>query len=102
MDRVPDAEFGYWPQTIRRWHMDPKFPEEALERRSASVVTRDASGVMAERYLSDCDDSSIPHCIRPLFEQGGYVPHLAHLVPPDIPYRHYSEYLEKKRRLIGR
>lgn len=40
--------------------------------------------------------------IRPLLEQGGYIPHLDHLVPPDIPYDHYCEYLEKKRALIGR
>jgi len=40
--------------------------------------------------------------IRPLYEQGGYIPHLDHLVPPDIPYAHYCEYLEKKRRLIGK
>ncbi len=40
--------------------------------------------------------------IRPLLDEGGYIPHLDHLVPPDIPYAHYCEYLEKKRRLIGR
>ena len=40
--------------------------------------------------------------IRPLLEQGGYIPHLDHLVPPDISYRNYCEYLEKKRRLIGK
>lgn len=40
--------------------------------------------------------------IRPLFEQGGFIPHLDHLVPPDIPYDHYCEYLEKKRKLIGK
>ena len=40
--------------------------------------------------------------IRPLLDQGGYIPHLDHLVPPDVPYAHYCEYLEKKRRLIGR
>ena len=40
--------------------------------------------------------------IRPVFEQGGYIPHLDHLVPPDIPYDHYCDYLEKKRRLIGK
>ncbi len=40
--------------------------------------------------------------IRPLYEQGGYMPHLDHLVPPDIPLKHYCQYLEKKRRLIGR
>lgn len=40
--------------------------------------------------------------IRPLIEQGGYIPHLDHLVPPDIPYRNYCEYLEKKQKLIGK
>jgi hypothetical protein len=39
--------------------------------------------------------------IRPLLEQGGFIPHLDHLVPPDIPYAHYCDYLEKKRQLIG-
>jgi len=39
--------------------------------------------------------------IRPLLEQGGYIPHLDHLVPPDIPYSHYCDYLDKKRKLIG-
>ena len=40
--------------------------------------------------------------IRPLMEQGGFVPHLDHLVPPDIPYKNYCEYLDKKRKLIGK
>jgi len=40
--------------------------------------------------------------IRPIFEQGGYIPHLDHLVPPDIPYSHYCYYLDKKRELIGK
>ena len=40
--------------------------------------------------------------IKPLLEQGGVIPHLDHLVPPDISYRNYCEYLEKKRKLIGR
>ncbi len=40
--------------------------------------------------------------IKPLFEQGGCIPHLDHLVPPDISYGNYCEYLEKKRKLIGK
>jgi hypothetical protein len=40
--------------------------------------------------------------IRPLFEEGGFIPHLDHLVPPDVPYDHYCDYLDKKRRFIGR
>ncbi len=39
--------------------------------------------------------------IRPLFEQGGYIPHLDHLVPPDVPFDHYREYLDAKRKFIG-
>jgi hypothetical protein len=103
VDRVPDVEFGYWPQTIRRWlaeglplqlapeetndmfsrrvddffgfdrqghgiemdiDMHPPFQEEVLERRSESVIMRDESGVIAERYLNDADQSSIPRFIE--------------------------------------
>ena len=40
--------------------------------------------------------------MRPLLEQGGCIPHLDHLVPPDIPYANYCKYLDKKRELIGK
>ena len=40
--------------------------------------------------------------MRPLLEQGGCIPHLDHLVPPDVSYANYCTYLEKKRALIGR
>jgi len=102
VDRVPDIEFGYWPQTIRRWlgeglpaefdseknkmfsaeldswfgfenegvridlklGMDPPFEERILERKQQSVIMQDAGGVIAERYLNDVDESSIPRFIR--------------------------------------
>ena len=40
--------------------------------------------------------------LRPLLEQGGFIPHLDHLVPPDISYKNYLAYLAKKRKLIGK
>ncbi len=40
--------------------------------------------------------------LTPLLEQGGYIPHLDHLVPPDIPFEHYCQYVEKKRKWIGK
>jgi hypothetical protein len=40
--------------------------------------------------------------IQPLIEQGGYVPHLDHLVPPNVPYLNYLEYVRQKRAAIGR
>jgi len=100
VDRVPDLEFGYWPQTIRRWlreglplqmtpdetshmfspklnqflglegegvycgprlHMNPPFEEKVIERKSGSVVMRGSDGIVAERYLHESDESSIPH-----------------------------------------
>ena len=105
VDRVPDIEFGYWPQTIRRWmsegmkadlspqeqnemfcgkldrflgfdqgaddyginlrcHMNPVFEEKVIEKREHSVIMRDSSGALAERYMNDVDESSIPHFIE--------------------------------------
>jgi uroporphyrinogen decarboxylase len=40
--------------------------------------------------------------LKPLLEQGGFVPHLDHLVPPDISYDNYCYYVEQKRKLIGK
>lgn len=40
--------------------------------------------------------------VKPLLEQGGYIPHLDHLVPPDISFDNYRRYLDAKRRLIGK
>jgi uroporphyrinogen decarboxylase len=40
--------------------------------------------------------------IKPMLDQGGYVPHLDHLVPPDISFQNYCEYREKKMKLIGK
>jgi hypothetical protein len=99
VDRVPDIEFGFWPQTLRRWmregmpvglapeekstpspqkvedlfafenhghtiplrlHMNPAFVEEVLETKGDVTVLRDSSGTIAERYLDDVEESSIP------------------------------------------
>ena len=103
VDRVPDCEFGYWPQTIRRWlkegmpielttdeqnqmflgkldqffgfeagesvgfgartWMHPTFEEKIIERKEHSVIMRDSGGGIAERYMNDADESSIPRFI---------------------------------------
>ncbi len=104
VDRVPDIEFGYWPQTIRRWlregldleltpqeqnqmflgkldrflgfdvlphdgvgvnvGLNPWFQEEVIERREHSIIIRDGSGCLAERFPHDQEESSIPHFIK--------------------------------------
>ena len=114
VDRPPDIEFGYWPQTIRRWlkeglprsldewwyvererlnereapevltrkldaffgfdttgeelllrmHFNPAFPEEIIGTEGDRTVMRDPAGIVAERYLSGVDESSIPHFLH--------------------------------------
>jgi uroporphyrinogen decarboxylase len=39
--------------------------------------------------------------IRPLFEDGLYIPHVDHRVPPDVSYANYMKYLEAKRKLLA-
>ncbi|MCX7796248.1 MAG: hypothetical protein N2380_06995 [bacterium] len=38
--------------------------------------------------------------IPPLLESGGYIPHLDHCFPPDIPYENFLYYMELKTKLI--
>ncbi len=39
--------------------------------------------------------------IMPLFLRGGYIPHVDHLVPPDVSFENYKYYRDKKRQLFG-
>jgi len=39
--------------------------------------------------------------VRPLMEQGGYIPTLDHGVPPDVPYDNFQYYWDQKKRLLG-
>ena len=46
-----------------RVHMNPSFPEEIIGRQDDRTLVRDSGGVVAERYLTDVEESSIPHFI---------------------------------------
>jgi hypothetical protein len=37
----------------------------------------------------------------PLAEQGGYIPHIDHAIPHDVPYKNFCYYWEKKKALLG-
>ena len=39
--------------------------------------------------------------VKPVVEDGGYIPHVDHRVPADVSYENYLYYLKKKRQLIG-
>ena len=37
----------------------------------------------------------------PLAHQGGYIPHIDHAIPHDVPYEHFAYYWERKKELLG-
>lgn len=37
----------------------------------------------------------------PLTEKGGYIPHIDHAIPHDVPYENFAYYWEKKKALLG-
>lgn len=39
--------------------------------------------------------------LAPLVEEGGFIPHCDHLVPPDVPFEHYLYYLQQARAVWG-
>jgi uroporphyrinogen decarboxylase len=39
--------------------------------------------------------------VRPLIEEGGYVPGLDHSIPPDVSYANYCYYMEKLWEMVG-
>jgi uroporphyrinogen decarboxylase len=39
--------------------------------------------------------------LAPVVEEGGYIPHMDHRVPPDISYENYLYYLDVKHQLFG-
>jgi len=37
----------------------------------------------------------------PLAEQGGYIPHIDHAIPHDVPYDNFVYYWKRKKTLLG-
>lgn len=45
-------------------------------------------------------DAELEKRIPPLRATGGYIPHIDHAIPPDIPYRNFLYYMDRKRKLL--
>ena len=43
-------------------------------------------------------DAELAH-VAPLVEDGGYIPWCDHLVPPDVPYKHYMYYVRRMKEM---
>lgn len=86
---------GHWPLE-RAADMDParlrrNFPDLALlggvDKRE---LTKDRAAIR-EHLLT----------LAPVVEQGGFIPHIDHTVPHDVPYENFLYYLELKEKLLA-
>jgi hypothetical protein len=71
----------------------------ALRREFPSVLLLggvDKLALIAGRHAIDTEMSRL----RPLVDQGRYIPCVDHRVPPDVSYGNYRYYLEAKERLL--
>jgi len=46
-------------------------------------------------------DREIDRSIRPIVDEGGFIPTIDHSIPPDVSLDNFRYYLERKRRLLG-
>jgi uroporphyrinogen decarboxylase len=79
---------GLRPKAIRQEYGHDLLLWGGIDKRA---LTRGRAEIEEELY------SKLPE----LLEDGGYIPQLDHLAPPDIPYANWLYYLELKRELCG-
>ncbi len=73
------------PRRLRREHGRDLVLDGGIDKRELTAI-----------------ETELQEKIPPLLAAGGYVPHVDHSVPPDIPYYNFMYYLELKLRLTGR
>jgi uroporphyrinogen decarboxylase len=54
------------------------------------ALSRDRRAIEAEVHAK----------IPPMLEKGGFIPHLDHTFPPDIPYENFLYYMEMKEKVL--
>jgi len=79
--------------------MDPR----ELRRRFGRSL-RLAGGIDKRELVKDkvAIERELRSKIPALLDDGGYIPHIDHAIPPDISYDNFRYYMDLKRRLIGR
>ena len=85
---------GLWPLE-RASGMDPVHMRERFGRQLRMMGGIDKRAVKAGREATDAE---LAH-VAPLAIDGGYIPLIDHLVPPDIPFENYFYYLSRMKEM---
>ncbi|MFM8319913.1 MAG: uroporphyrinogen decarboxylase family protein [Chloroflexota bacterium] len=87
-----------FPFEVGTWRADPYDFRRRFGRQLRILGGFDKNILRA----SPAEISAEVRRLAPLVEEGGYIPHCDHLVPPDVPYRNYLHYLRQARQVWAR
>jgi uroporphyrinogen decarboxylase len=87
-----------FPVEVGSWGGDPVAYREQFGRALLMMGGVDKNALRRGR---DAIDRQIDH-LAPLVEEGGFIPHCDHRVPPDVPLEHYLYYIERAKAVFGR
>ncbi|MFO7636618.1 MAG: uroporphyrinogen decarboxylase family protein [Clostridia bacterium] len=87
---------GLWPIERASEHMDPL----AIRKKYGKDLR--LWGCVDKRELAKGKEEINAHLLSlvPLMEQGGFIPTVDHLVPPDVPLENFIHYMELKQKLL--
>jgi hypothetical protein len=101
VDRTLKWEQSYWGATLRRWYQEglPRIHGIPDSIKGAITARAESLGVPPENH-----PASDPHNYFDMdpfmLKSGGYIPHLAHSVPPDISFDNFNYYRQKLNNII--
>ena len=75
-------------------------PNEIREQWGRQVLMMGGVNKRALAAGKDAIDEELAK-LKPLVDEGGFIPHVDHRVPPDVSYEDYLYYLKKKREVFG-
>ena len=87
-----------FPFEVGTWHADPLAYRKQFGRDLRIIGGFDKNILRSSRTAIQAEVQRL----APLVEQGGFIPHCDHLVPPDVPFENYIYYLQQARQVWGR
>jgi len=87
----------FWPLEARA-HMDVVALRKQYSKNIGLLGNIDKRALVEGKEAIEKElESKLP----PLIESGGFIPHIDHSVPPDVPFQNYRYYINLLKRYIG-
>ena len=87
-----------FPFEVGKWKADPLEYRQKFGKEMRMIGGFDKNILMSSKEAIAAEVRRL----APLVEEGGFIPHCDHLVPPYVPYENYCYYLQTARQVWGR